>query len=75
MPSLEVKCESPLCRSSDSAVGKPYRFRLVIKLDMLELYINDYLMNLKRVQCNGRIGFISKKGKGPFSAIRVWRSR
>jgi len=28
-------------------------------MTIVELYINDFLMNLKRVKCNGRIGTIN----------------
>jgi hypothetical protein len=33
---------------------------------MLELYVNDYLMNLKRVSYNGRIGFVGDDRQGAF---------
>jgi hypothetical protein len=55
------------------AFGATVNFRLVIKLDMAELYMNDYLMNLKRVTCNGQIGFIGA-GEGVFKNIKVWQS-
>ena len=43
--------------SRDLDVGPRWKFRLVIQEDMLELYVNEYLMNLKRARWNGRIGF------------------
>jgi len=52
--------------------GPTATFRLVIKHDMMELYVNDYLMNLKRVKWNGRIGLI-----GAGDAVQdtvVWQS-
>ena len=54
--------------------GPSLLFRLVIKLDMLELYVNDYLLNLNRVKCNGQIGFIGARGEQPEN-IKVWQSR
>ena len=47
--------------------------RLVIKYDMAELYVNDYLMNLKRVKWNGRIGIISRDEDLP-NRVNVWQS-
>ncbi len=47
--------------------------RLVIKYDMTELYVNDYLMNLKRVKWNGRIGIISRDDDLP-NKVNVWQS-
>ena len=58
----------------DMDLGPVLKFRLVIKSDMMELYINDYLMNLKRVRCNGRIGFMGADVAGAFKNIRVWQS-
>ena len=42
----------------DLDLGPLLKFRLVLKRDMMELYVNDWLMNLNRVSCNGRIGFL-----------------
>ena len=42
---------------------------------MLELYVNDYLMNLKRVSYNGRIGFMADDRQGAFKEISVWQSK
>jgi len=58
----------------DRDFGPTVIFRLVIKLDMMELYINDYLMNLKRIKCNGHIGFMGIDDKGTFKNIKVWQS-
>jgi len=38
---------------------------------MAELYVNDYLMNLKRLNWNGQLGFIG----GTIKNLRIWRSR
>jgi hypothetical protein len=53
----------------DMDLGATLKFRLVIKDDMVELYVNEYLMNLKRVLCNGQIGFLG----GGFQDISVWQ--
>jgi hypothetical protein len=53
--------------------GPSRSFRLVIKYDMAELYVNDYLMNLKRVKWNGRIGIISRDNGLP-NNLKVWQS-
>jgi len=60
--------------SRDMEFGPTVTFRLVIKLDMMELYINDYLMNLKRVKCNGQVGFMGADDEGAFKNIKVWQS-
>ena len=46
--------------------------RLVLKKDMIETYMNDYLMNTKRVKCNGRIGVIGQTGGNYLENIKVW---
>ena len=58
----------------DMHFGPAVTCRLVIKLDMMELYINDYLMNLKRVKCKGQIGFMGSDNEGTFKNIKVWQS-
>jgi hypothetical protein len=54
----------------DINLSPTLKFRLLIKEDMMELYVNDYLMNLKRVPCNGQIGFLGED----VHEIAVWRS-
>jgi len=61
--------------SRDIEFGPTVTFRLVIKLNMMELYINDYLMNLKRVKCNGQVGFMGADDEGAFKNIKVWQSK
>ena len=46
--------------------------RLVLKKDMIETYMNDYLMNTKRVKCNGRIGVIGQTGGENIENLKVW---
>ena len=58
----------------DLMLGPTLKFRLVMKGDMLELYVNDYLMNLKRVKCNGQIGFMGADDQAAFKNIKVWQS-
>ena len=60
--------------SRDLDLGAVLKFRLVIRGDMMELYVNDYLMNLKRVSCNGQIGFMGADDAGAFKNIMVWQS-
>jgi hypothetical protein len=54
--------------------GHP-ELRLLIRENMIELYVNDYLMNLKRVSYNGRIGFMGDDRQGAFKDISVWQSK
>ncbi|MCX5654110.1 MAG: hypothetical protein NTY65_05620 [Planctomycetota bacterium] len=54
--------------------GRTLTFRLIIRLDMMELYVNDYLMNLNRVKCNGQIGFMGADDQRAFENIKVWQS-
>jgi hypothetical protein len=39
-------------------LGASQKLRLVLKGDMVEVYVNGYLMNLKRMKWDGQIGFI-----------------
>ena len=55
--------------------GTEARVRLLIREDMLELYVNDYLMNLKRVSYNGRLGFMVDDRQDAFKDISVWQSK
>jgi hypothetical protein len=61
--------------SRDLDLGPVLRFRLVLTEDMMELYVNDYLMNLKRVKYNGRIGFLGAGNEAAFKDIKVWQSK
>lgn len=56
------------------AFGPSPSFRLVVKHDMMELYVNDYLMNVKRFTWNGRLGVIGEAGRWP-TRLDVWQSR
>jgi hypothetical protein len=61
--------------SRDMDFGPTLKFRMVIREDMMELYINDYLMNTKRMQYNGRIGFMGGDDAAAFRNISVWQSK
>jgi len=58
----------------DMDPGPVLKFRLVMKGDMMELYVNDYLMNLKRMNCNGQIGLIVADNAAAFKNIKIWQS-
>ena len=58
----------------DMDFGPTLKFRLVIKDDMMEFYVNDYLISLNRVKCNGRIGFMGADNEDSFKNIKVWQS-
>ena len=60
--------------SRDLDLGAVLKFRVIIRGDMMELYINDYLMNLKRVACNGQVGFMGADDEGAFKNVKVWHS-
>ena len=75
----EIKADGAGCKvrqtsNRDLDLGPVLKFRLVIRGDMMELYVNGYLMNLKRVRCNGQIGFMGADNTGAFKDIRVWQS-
>ncbi len=55
--------------------GNNLRFRVVAKHNMMEVYINDYLMTLKTIKCNGQIGFICGGDKNTFGRINAWQSK
>jgi hypothetical protein len=59
----------------DMEFGPTVSFRLLVRADMMEFYLNDYLMNLKRIKCNGKIGLIDTEAESSFKNIRVWQSR
>ena len=61
--------------SRDMDFGSSLSFRLVIRGDMMELYVNDYLMNLKRVKCDRQIGIMGGDSAGSVKDIRVWQSK
>lgn len=59
----------------DLDLGPVLNFRLVIRGDMMELYVNDYLMNLKRVKWNGQVGLVGADKDAAFKDIKVWESK
>jgi hypothetical protein len=58
----------------DLDLGGTPTFRLVVRNDMMELYVNDYLMNLKALNYDGRIGFL-EKGRSEVRDVTVWQSK
>jgi hypothetical protein len=69
----DFKSEQTSARGMD--FGTEARFRLLIRENMIELYVNDYLMNLKRVSYNGRLGFMVDDRQDAFKDISVWQSK
>lgn len=61
--------------SRDINFGYEPKYRVVMKHDMMEVYLNDYLMTLKRVPCNGNIGLVCSSDKCEFKDIRIWQSK
>jgi len=51
--------------------GPEVRFRLLLKKGMMEFYADDYLLHVRRVGSNGRIGLIGDKGK-QFKNLQAW---
>ncbi|NQT40854.1 MAG: hypothetical protein HQ581_25390, partial [Planctomycetes bacterium] len=51
--------------------GPEVRFRLLLKKGMMEFYADDYLLHVRRVATNGRIGLIGDKGK-QFKNLQAW---
>lgn len=61
--------------SRDLDFGPEVKVRLVLKKDLLETYMNDHLMTLKRVRWNGRLGVTGPMTRQPVSHIKVWTQR
>ncbi|MCX6872331.1 MAG: hypothetical protein NTW21_00755 [Verrucomicrobia bacterium] len=56
----------------DLEFGPEVKVRLVMRKDMLETYMNDHLMTLKRVNWNGRMGVIGQTGHKNVRDLKVW---
>jgi len=56
------------CRR-DMAFGSSGTLRIVFHKDLMEAYLNDYLVMLKRVPWNGRLGLV-----GESSSLHAWKS-
>jgi hypothetical protein len=48
----------------DMDFGQNAKVRVIVKQDMLEAYVNDYLVMVKRVYWNGRLGVIGQAVSG-----------
>jgi hypothetical protein len=59
----------------DLDFGPEVKVRLLIKKDIIEIYVNDYLMNSKRMKCNGRIGVVGKADPAAVRDIKVWTEK
>lgn len=61
--------------SRDKDFGQEQDVRLVVKNDMAEVYVNDYLTIIKRVRNAGRIGFFCGEKTDGIADIRPWSSK
>ena len=53
--------------------GKEHTFRLLVRLDMFELYINDLLMQTYAYKpSGGKLGFLARKAEVVFSDLKAW---
>jgi hypothetical protein len=58
----------------DLDLGTRQRFRVLLNRDMMEVYVNDYLTILARVNNTGRFGLITGTAPDGIDDIRIWRS-
>jgi len=58
----------------DLNFGREARFRVVMKHDMMECYINDYLAMTQRVAWNGQLGFMCRGNREVFKDVRIRQS-
>ena len=75
----EIKADGTDLRSTctfsrDMDFGPSFQFRIVMKADMMEAYLNDYLMVTKRVKCAGRLGLLAPDVARAFTDLHLWRS-
>lgn len=59
----------------DLTFGPEVNVRLLMKKDIIEIYVNDYLMNSKRMKCNGRIGLVGKAEPGTIRQVKMWTEK
>ena len=59
----------------DLNFGREARFRVVMKHDMMECYVNDYLTMVKRVPWNGQLGLLGGGNRETFKEVRIWQSK
>ena len=55
--------------------GPEVKVRLLMKKDIIEIYVNEYLMNSKRMKCNGRIGVVGRADPAAARDIKVWTEK
>ena len=53
--------------------GKEHLFRLLIREQVFELYIDDMLMQTYVYKLSGRLGFVTSNAKAEFSNLRAWQ--
>lgn len=58
----------------DLDFGRTQRFRVLLNRDMMEVYVNDYLTLLVRVNHTGRLGLVTGGKPGAIRNLRIWRS-
>ena len=60
--------------SRDVDFGREQRFRILLNRDMLEVYVNDYLTILARVNNTGRFGLLGGEDPRGIESTHFWRS-
>jgi hypothetical protein len=65
-------------RNIDVNFGSKAKFRLILRADMGEFYLNDYQISLMNLagpdRLTGRIGFFGFDAECPVKDIRAWNS-
>ena len=60
--------------SRDLDFGRVQIVRVLLNRDMMEVYVNDYLTLLVRVNNTGRLGLLTGGDAGSIRNLRLWRS-
>jgi hypothetical protein len=58
----------------DLDFSRTQHFRVLLNRDMMEVYVNDYLTLLVRVNNTGRLGLLTGGDPGAIRNLRIWRS-
>ena len=53
--------------------GKEHLFRLLIREQVFELYIDDMLMQTYVYNFSGRLGFVTSNAKAEFNNLKAWQ--
>lgn len=61
--------------AASAAEGRTHAFRLLLRLDMFELYLNDRLVQAFFIspQPSGRLGLVVEDGACVFAGVRAWQ--